>query len=258
MSSANYFTKRINKIIKDNNYMEVVRKDWEQSDSGYIRGLQTIYRVREDKEHIKDKYIKCTGKPNKALISEILAAYPESIIDDVCNVIKQVDLDKLLSNSSYAGVKMENAINSIKLLNDFRKNFGSTIDQYEHSEDFPFIVNELLKEAYALATAYRNFLTEAVKKSRYNSDCKEYESLTRHAEWKPIIENIFDILFKHKAVLKKSTKTKPLPGELAEITHLTTKLLAAEYPLCWGEDQVPHAEKIIKERLYRYTINKNI
>jgi hypothetical protein len=112
-------------------------------------------------------------------------------------------------------------------------------------------VIESIKESYALATAYRDFLSNEVRKSRYKQDGTEYESLTRRVEWNQIIISIYDLLSSHMISCQTQPKPKLLHGDTKNIIQLITKLLAAEYPWCWGDEQEPNAEKIVKERIYR-------
>lgn len=251
MSEDSVFEKRINKIIRDNNYTELVRKDWQQSDKGYVIGLQKILGIKGNNEDINNKYVKYIGEPDKVVITEILKDFPVKVIDDVCDNIKSVDLEKLWSNSSYFSRTMKEASKSINVLNKFRKSIGSIVLKYGNSENFPFIVNEPLKESYALATAYRDFLADEVKKTKYKSDGTEYDSLTRRIEWHTIITNIYRILFNHIVDSQERYKRKLLHGEGIMIVRLITRLLAAEYPWCWGEEQEPNAEKIVKDRIDR-------
>jgi hypothetical protein len=55
MNAANIFDKRINKLINENNYTELVRKDWEQFDENFISGLQTICHMNGSKRRLNPR-----------------------------------------------------------------------------------------------------------------------------------------------------------------------------------------------------------
>lgn len=241
-------------------YAAMVRQDWEDLDYPMIdwckKNLPEYFRQQGIKvpdnpvqeKTFMDRFLQmhfghCEGLPDRHKVAAVLKGFGDDDISRVCKVIMPVNLRELWEESSYGFRKLETARQTRKELNTTIKKLSSHVKKCDESNYYPLIALEPMKEALAIATAYRDFLDSELNKSRFKHDGTEYKNLTSRDEWNPIISNVVDIV---KETIKQSYKIEDI-----RCFSLTAKLLAAIYPWCWGKLSHKNATQIVRERDYR-------
>lgn len=194
---------------------------------------------------IRKNFKDCKGHPNTGEIAKLLKGFPDEVIRNVCNVIMPVNLEALWGESNYMAKKLKIAREARKELNTSIKYLAHQVKACEESKYFPLIVLKPLREAYAMATAYRDLLDIELKRSRYKADGIEYKNQTSRDVWNGIIVDVVNIM-------KPALKRYGDEGEQYNYYSYTAKLLAITYPWCWAKNH-HKATKTVRERYERLT-----
>lgn len=253
------FIEQLNEFHEETDYNSIVRQEWEQKDEFYkqcLRSENTLKRFIENNPgitsveakkrieyFISQKFGTCRGLPNKSDVSTILKGFTKDEIFKVCKVIKPTDLETLWNDSSYMFQKIENARLTRRELNKSIQELGSLVKRYEQSEHFPLAVLKPMREAFAFAKAYRDFLDAELGKSRYKNDGTEYRDLTRRNVWNRIIVNVVN-------VIREAQKLNYRVAGKSAYSY-TAELLSVTYPWCWGKLDHDKATKMVRERYDR-------
>lgn len=179
-----------------------------------------MIEVHPDLMNLFEKVFSKEPAVNKAEIIVVLNGFPSEVIDQVCQSIMPIALDKMWHDGFYSfkfQIMSKMRIN----LNKTIRLLGSHIKNIE--KPYPLIVKEPLIDAFETAKAYKELINDELKNFCFCSDGKTKYSTKHHPLWKAIYSSIAEIIL-----------SCPEGYGQQSAYSIVANLMSVAYPWYWG------------------------